>query len=80
MMGYDDFYSKSSFNIDETIGLGLSDKSEIPSLLFRKSWFKLREKLKFPTNNFISPKLVALAKLVSQEINLLFYLMKSLLL
>lgn len=26
-MGYDDFYSKSSFNIDETIGLGLSDKS-----------------------------------------------------
>lgn len=26
-MGYDDFYSKSSFEIDETIGLGLSDKS-----------------------------------------------------
>lgn len=26
-MGYDKFYSKSSFNIDETIGLGLSDKS-----------------------------------------------------
>ncbi len=26
-MGYDKFYSKSSFKIDETIGLGLSDKS-----------------------------------------------------
>ena len=26
-MGYDDFYSKSSFDIDETIGLGISDKS-----------------------------------------------------
>ncbi|MEE3344204.1 MAG: LTA synthase family protein [Bacilli bacterium] len=26
-MGYDKFYSKSSFDIDETIGLGLSDKS-----------------------------------------------------
>ena len=26
-MGYDDFYSKSSFEIDEEIGLGLSDKS-----------------------------------------------------
>lgn len=26
-MGYDKFYSKSSFEIDETIGLGLSDKS-----------------------------------------------------
>ena len=26
-MGYDYFYSKSSFDIDETIGLGLSDKS-----------------------------------------------------
>lgn len=26
-LGYDDFYSKSSFEIDETIGLGLSDKS-----------------------------------------------------
>ena len=26
-MGYDDFYSESSFDIDETIGLGLSDKS-----------------------------------------------------
>lgn len=26
-LGYDDFYSKSSFDIDETIGLGLSDKS-----------------------------------------------------
>ena len=26
-MGYDDFYSKSSYDIDETIGLGLSDKS-----------------------------------------------------
>lgn len=26
-MGYDDFYSKSSFEIDETIGLGISDKS-----------------------------------------------------
>ena len=26
-LGYDKFYSKSSFNIDETIGLGLSDKS-----------------------------------------------------
>ena len=26
-LGYDDFYSKSSYNIDETIGLGISDKS-----------------------------------------------------
>ena len=26
-MGYDDFYSKTSFDIDETIGLGISDKS-----------------------------------------------------
>ena len=26
-MGYDKFYSKSSFEIDETIGLGISDKS-----------------------------------------------------
>lgn len=26
-MGYDKFYSKSSFEVDETIGLGLSDKS-----------------------------------------------------
>lgn len=26
-MGYDKFYSKSSFDIDETIGLGISDKS-----------------------------------------------------
>lgn len=26
-LGYDDFYSKSSFDIDETIGLGISDKS-----------------------------------------------------
>ena len=26
-MGYDKFYSKSSFDIDETIGLGLSDRS-----------------------------------------------------
>ena len=26
-MGYDKFYSKSSFKIDETIGLGISDKS-----------------------------------------------------
>lgn len=26
-LGYDDFYSKSSYVIDETIGLGLSDKS-----------------------------------------------------
>lgn len=26
-LGYDHFYSKSSYNIDETIGLGLSDKS-----------------------------------------------------
>jgi len=26
-MGYDDFYSKTSFEIDETIGLGISDKS-----------------------------------------------------
>ena len=26
-LGYDDFYSKTSFDIDETIGLGLSDKS-----------------------------------------------------
>ena len=26
-MGYDDFYSKTSFDVDETIGLGISDKS-----------------------------------------------------
>ena len=26
-MGYEDFYSKTSFDIDETIGLGISDKS-----------------------------------------------------
>ena len=26
-MGYDDFYSKTSFDIDETIGLGISDES-----------------------------------------------------
>ena len=26
-LGYNDFYSKSSFDIDETIGLGISDKS-----------------------------------------------------
>lgn len=26
-LGYDDFYSKTSFDIDETIGLGISDKS-----------------------------------------------------
>ena len=26
-LGYDTFYSKTSFNIDETIGLGISDKS-----------------------------------------------------
>ena len=26
-LGYDKFYSKDSYTIDETIGLGLSDKS-----------------------------------------------------
>ena len=37
-LGYDDFYSKSSYNIDETIGLGLSDKS-----FFKQSTEKLKE-------------------------------------
>ena len=37
-MGYDKFYSKSSFDIDETIGLGLSDKS-----FFRQVVPKIKE-------------------------------------
>lgn len=37
-MGYDKFYSKSSYEIDETIGLGLSDKS-----FFRQSIEKIKE-------------------------------------
>lgn len=37
-MGYDDFYSKSSFEIDETIGLGLSDKS-----FFKQAITKIKE-------------------------------------
>ena len=36
-MGYDKFYSKSSYEIDETIGLGLSDKS-----FFKQSVEKLK--------------------------------------
>ena len=39
-LGYDDFYSKESYVIDETIGLGLSDKS-----FFRQSVEKI-EKIK----------------------------------
>lgn len=37
-LGYDKFYSKSDYNIDETIGLGLSDKS-----FFSQSVDKLKE-------------------------------------
>ena len=37
-MGYDKFYSKSSFKIDETIGLGLSDKS-----FFKQAVPKIKE-------------------------------------
>ena len=37
-LGYDDFYSKDSYEIDETIGLGLSDKS-----FFRQSVQKIKE-------------------------------------
>ena len=37
-LGYDKFYSKSSYDIDEVIGLGLSDKS-----FFRQSTEKLKE-------------------------------------
>ena len=37
-LGYDKFYSKADYDIDETIGLGLSDKS-----FFRQSVQKLKE-------------------------------------
>lgn len=37
-LGYDDFYSKESYIIDETIGLGLSDKS-----FFKQSVEKIKE-------------------------------------
>ena len=37
-LGYDNFYSKSSFDIDETIGLGISDKS-----FFKQSVLKIKE-------------------------------------
>ncbi len=37
-LGYDDFYSKSSYDIDEEVGLGLSDKS-----FFRQSVEKIKE-------------------------------------
>ncbi len=37
-LGYDDFYSKESYIIDETIGLGLSDKS-----FFRQSVEKIKQ-------------------------------------
>ena len=37
-LGYEDFYSKSSYDIDEEIGLGLSDKS-----FFRQSVEKIKE-------------------------------------
>lgn len=37
-LGYDKFYSKSSYEIDETIGLGLSDKS-----FFRQSVPKIKD-------------------------------------
>lgn len=46
-MGYDKFYSKSSFDIDETIGLGLSDKSFFKQVVPMISEIKDKEKKPF---------------------------------
>ena len=45
-LGYDKFYSKSSFDIDETIGLGLSDKSFFRQCISKIK--KINEKQKKP--------------------------------
>lgn len=39
-LGYDKFYSKQDYNIDDVIGLGLSDKS-----FFKQSVEKLKKNL-----------------------------------
>lgn len=46
-LGFDDFYSKGSYNIDETIGLGLSDKS------FFKQIIPIMEKIETDNKNYV---------------------------
>ena len=46
-LGYDKFYSKSSFDIDETIGLGISDKSFFKQVVPKIKELSLEEKKPF---------------------------------